>query len=380
FYWYFPAQKPIVADPPLIIWLQGGPGSSSMIGLFYEMGPIGVTEQHKLFRRQVTWNTHYSMVFVDQPVGTGYSYLTPGYNQTHSYEGYTKSVEEAAQDFMVFLKRFYEQYPEQRERKLYIAGESYAGKYVPAFAASIHEYNVKGTFGCFALAMVSLGNGLTHPVDQIKHHADLALQFGIVSLEQSLEIAKLAQQAIDYAQTGDWNAASDARIKLFDFTKASAGELNFYDLRTDVQNDWSWMEQLLNQDSMKQALNVYPRTFDMRNQDVRTAMKPDIMKSVIHLLPTLLENYKVLLYQGQFDYRDGIPGNTEWIRSLNWTGQSGFLQAERKIWKVDGHIAGYMTNHNSFTRVEVSRAGHMVPMNAPMPALDMITKFIEDQI
>ncbi|KAK9695384.1 hypothetical protein K7432_012980 [Basidiobolus ranarum] len=380
FYWYFPAQKPLVAEPPLIIWLQGGPGSSSMIGLFYEMGPIGVTKQRKLFRRPVTWNTHYSMVFIDQPVGTGYSYISPTYDQTHSYEGYTKSVEEAAEDFMIFLNRFYEKYPEQRQRDLYISGESYAGKYVPAFATAIHQYNSKVNTASekIKLTGVAIGNGLTHPIVQIQHHADQALQFGIVSVQQSEEIRRLAQEAVKYTQAGNWSAATDTRVQLFDYTKSSAGELNFYDLRTDIQNDWSWMDQLLNEDSVKKALNVYPRKFDLRSQDVRVSMKLDIMKSVQHLIPTLLENYKVLLYQGQFDYRDGIPGNTEWIRSLNWTGQSGFLQAERKVWKVDGHVAGYVTHHDNLTRVEVSRAGHMVPMNAPIPAWEMISKFIEN--
>ncbi|KAG0247193.1 hypothetical protein BG011_001888, partial [Mortierella polycephala] len=76
FYWFFPAINPKVKNPPLVIWLQGGPGSSSMIGLFFENGPIKVTEDMKLVRRPVSWADDYSMLFIDQPVGTGYSYVT----------------------------------------------------------------------------------------------------------------------------------------------------------------------------------------------------------------------------------------------------------------------------------------------------------------
>ncbi|KAF9093065.1 hypothetical protein BGX23_003683 [Mortierella sp. AD031] len=65
FYWFFPA----------INWLQGGPGGSSMIGLFYETGPIHVTEDLKLTRNPNIWANEYSMLFIEQPVGTGYSFV-----------------------------------------------------------------------------------------------------------------------------------------------------------------------------------------------------------------------------------------------------------------------------------------------------------------
>ncbi|KAF9547484.1 hypothetical protein EC957_008321 [Mortierella hygrophila] len=78
FYWFFPALKPKVKNSPLIIWLQGGPGVSSMIGLFYGTGPIHVTDDLKLVRNNNTWANEYSMLFVGQPVGTGYSFVDQG--------------------------------------------------------------------------------------------------------------------------------------------------------------------------------------------------------------------------------------------------------------------------------------------------------------
>ncbi|KAF9579777.1 hypothetical protein BGW38_003836 [Lunasporangiospora selenospora] len=198
FYWFFPAINPKVKDPPLIIWLQGGPGSSSMIGLFFENGPIRVTENMKLARKDVSWADEYSMLFLDQPVGTGYSYVTrvqdgddtevtdsetlrqlesklateleqdqareqdlfssqgkKDFNTKSAFVrnekiknganmytmGYVKDERGVAADLMVFLEQFYERFPEQRKADLYITGESYAGKYVPVLAHALMEYN-----------------------------------------------------------------------------------------------------------------------------------------------------------------------------------------------------------------------------------------------
>jgi vitellogenic carboxypeptidase-like protein len=72
FFWYFPAQNGD-ANAPLIIWLQGGPGGSSMFGLFSEMGPWSLDEKLNLIPRPETWNGKYKMLFIDNPVGAGYS-------------------------------------------------------------------------------------------------------------------------------------------------------------------------------------------------------------------------------------------------------------------------------------------------------------------
>ena len=77
FMWYFPAQN---KDPnaPLLIWLQGGPGGSSMFGLFSEMGPysLGGPKGTTLLERPQSWNKKYGMLFIDNPVGEYISYFT----------------------------------------------------------------------------------------------------------------------------------------------------------------------------------------------------------------------------------------------------------------------------------------------------------------
>ncbi|KAJ1784052.1 hypothetical protein LPJ67_004491, partial [Coemansia sp. RSA 1938] len=82
FYWYFPAIAPKTEQPPLLMWIQGGPGSSSMIGLFTEMGPFDLTDDGEFVRRNITWANEYDLLVVDQPAGTGFSSVTPQANLT----------------------------------------------------------------------------------------------------------------------------------------------------------------------------------------------------------------------------------------------------------------------------------------------------------
>ncbi|KAJ3250030.1 hypothetical protein HDU77_007141, partial [Chytriomyces hyalinus] len=120
--------------PPLIIWLQGGPGSSSMIGLFYEMGPLAIKPDLTLIRSNVTWNEDASMLFIDNPVGVGYSNIWPHLQQQSKEQndffnedyrdGYVANQNGVAKDLVHFLEQFYELFPEQRDAKLYLSGES----------------------------------------------------------------------------------------------------------------------------------------------------------------------------------------------------------------------------------------------------------------
>lgn len=92
------------------------------------------------------------MLFVDQPVGTGFSKA--------KIIDYVKNETEIAEDFYLFMTKFVETYPEFKGRPLYITGESYAGHYIPSISAYIHkQQNVDLNLQGFAI-----GNGWTDPL------------------------------------------------------------------------------------------------------------------------------------------------------------------------------------------------------------------------
>ena len=125
-------------DAPLILWLQGGPGGSSLFGLFIEHGPFYVTEQLDIRPRSTAWSLPYNVLYIDQPAGTGFSF-------TKSDLGYVTDQERVADDLYEALKQFYTLFPTLLSQDLYIAGESYAGKYDDvgiAAATGLLEYNL----------------------------------------------------------------------------------------------------------------------------------------------------------------------------------------------------------------------------------------------
>ena len=123
FYWLFPSRRDPDKDP-LVIWLTGGPGCSSELALFVENGPMRI-ENGKPVLNAHSWNNQANLLYVDQPIGTGYS--------KGSIFNMPKNEEKVSQQFGIFLKKFYELYPELAKRDLYVT-ESYAGHYIPYIA------------------------------------------------------------------------------------------------------------------------------------------------------------------------------------------------------------------------------------------------------
>lgn len=147
FYWQFDSRSNPSTDP-LVIWLNGGPGCSSLTGLFAENGPFSVQDDLTLLSNPYSWNNSTNMLYVDQPVGTGYSRV--------GFDEFTHNETQIANDFWEFLTGFYKTFPQFKGRDLFITGESYAGHYIPAIAAKIVAEN----HADIVLKGVAIGNGL----------------------------------------------------------------------------------------------------------------------------------------------------------------------------------------------------------------------------
>ncbi len=159
FFWFFPAQNGNTTAP-VLLWLQGGPGATSIFGLFNENGPIQVNADGSLSERPITWNSLYSLLYIDNPVGTGYSF-------TNSDQGYTRSQDEVADDLYSALTQFFQIYTDYAKNPFYVTGESYAGKYVPSIGYKIHVENQNPESKTkINLVGLSMGNGWTDPYRQ----------------------------------------------------------------------------------------------------------------------------------------------------------------------------------------------------------------------
>ena len=124
FYWWF-ERRNSTKDDPLVLWLTGGPGCASEVALFFENGPYHFNNDNKtLYHNPYSWNTNANLLYVDQPVGTGFSKA----GITHM----VTNEDEVAENMAKFMVAFLEKYPQLQGKDFYITGESYAGHYIPA--------------------------------------------------------------------------------------------------------------------------------------------------------------------------------------------------------------------------------------------------------
>ena len=136
YFWFFPSSNPAASDE-ITIWLNGGPGCSSLEGLLQENGPfLWQYGTFKPFRNEWTWVNLTNMVWVEQPVGTGFSQGTPD----------ATSEADVAREFIGFFKNFVDLFG-LHNRKVFIAGESYAGYYVPYIADAMLNTNDSTYYG-----------------------------------------------------------------------------------------------------------------------------------------------------------------------------------------------------------------------------------------
>lgn len=143
FFWFFESRNDPV-DDPIVIWINGGPGASSMLGLFNEIGPCSYeSDANETTPNPWAWNRNASLLFIDQPAGVGFSSVAEG--------GRLPATDiDGAEDFQVFLNIFFQKvFPDKAHLPIYFTGESYGGHYAPVYTKHILEsraYNSKTAF------------------------------------------------------------------------------------------------------------------------------------------------------------------------------------------------------------------------------------------
>jgi len=190
FFWLSESQTSPKTDP-LLIWLSGGPGCSSIAAMFEENGPFQLVrkgKEIKLKENPYSWNKRANIIYLDQPVGTGMSYTG-----TNTYD---KDQSEVSQQFYEFLKELYKVFPEYKDRPLIITGESYAGHMIPGIADYILEQEGKPGSIHVNLQSLAVGNGWVDPLVQRSVMPDLFYAAGMIEARQRDEAKKLFEWAV----------------------------------------------------------------------------------------------------------------------------------------------------------------------------------------
>jgi carboxypeptidase C (cathepsin A) len=406
FYWFFETRNCSFQSKesiPIMIWLNGGPGASSMTGLLTEMGPYRILRDRKLIPHQHSWTNVGHMLFFDQPVGTGYTYVRDDI-------GYVNTQEQMAHQLYKGILGFLKRHPEYAKNPVYICGESYAGKYIPHIAHYIHKKNLQLGYDPMTgltsrenqeekediiyLTGIAIGNGIMWPVLQTRSVPDYAIALGLIDL-QEYEKANIAISSCEeFHRQGRHIDAFRICQTVEDEIYRKAGIPFVYDIRKS-EDEFGDLTKILseyfNNDDVRRALNVHIGTpwtsvdgsaFGVSNAApplARHLLADEMLDVPIDVFRDLLDNYKFLFYAGNMDGSScNNLGIGRMIDRLAWTGTVDYRNAQRKTWKVDGKVAGLAKSSGNMSYVVVTNCGHLVPTDQPIAALDMIEKFINN--
>ncbi|XP_052754687.1 retinoid-inducible serine carboxypeptidase-like [Galleria mellonella] len=390
FYWLFYTTAPVknYTERPLIVWLQGGPGGSSTgFGNFELLGPLDL----RLQERNHTWVKNFNVLFVDNPVGTGYSYV-------ENLNLLTVTNDEIALDFVELLRGFYSSNPEFEGVPLYLYGQSYGGKMAIDMGIRIHEAEQQGRLKS-NISGIAMGNAWISPVDSTLTWGPLLLAAGLVDQEGYEHIQSEARKAESLfnegqyvSSTQQWAATQRAvfqRTTSVDFynilTKMS---VSLPDTRSDMErardimthntpyitNDdrnEEWNTNTLMNTVVKELLGIPENvTWGAQSGPVFSYLNEDFMKPVDEGIEKLLNETNIILtkYNGNLDLICDTPGQILWVDRLKWAGAEEYRKAPRlPIWE-DNTLEGYYKSYGNFRFFWINHAGHSVPRDNPAGA------------
>ncbi|EDW08695.1 venom serine carboxypeptidase [Drosophila mojavensis] len=374
FFWYFPSET----DPayaPVVLWLQGGPGASSLFGLFTENGPLQLEGQGKVQLRNYTWSKTHNLIYIDNPVGTGFSF-------TDHDEGYARNEKDVGRNLHEAVMQLYELFDWGTSSGFWVTGESYAGKYVPALAYHIHKVqNSIETRVHIPLKGVAIGNGLSDPLHQLKY-GDYLYQLGLIDDNGLIQFYEAEKKGAELIEKRDMSGAFEVFDSLIngDLTNGSifsnlTGYNWYYNyLITKPNPADAQLGKFLQAGATRRAIHVGNQPFhdlDKENK-VELHLKEDVMDTVAPWIAELLNTYTVCIYSGQLDIIVAYPLTRNYLNRLKFRDAAKYKIAPREIWRIDGEVAGYVKHAGHLVEIMVRNAGHMAPHDQPKWLYEMI--------
>ncbi|SMN18078.1 similar to Saccharomyces cerevisiae YGL203C KEX1 Protease involved in the processing of killer toxin and alpha factor precursor [Maudiozyma saulgeensis] len=401
----------------LIFWLNGGPGCSSMDGALVESGPLRIDDKGNAYLNQNSWASRADMVFVDQPAGTGFSAIKKGSNENTI--PLDDNLEDVALHFCQFLINYFKAFPQDINKKIILAGESYAGQYIPHIATVILNYEqhpeLQENMPHFNLAALLIGNGWIDPVTQSLAYLPFAIDNNLVNQDTPgfnnlLKTHEDCQKKINTKNENDDEQFSIPECdniinQLISVTKTRDDDNNEqclnvynYELKDSMPAcgmnwpaDVSYVAQFFGDKNVRDALNINEEwaaeNWIECRKDVMNHMSNKGSKPSIEFLPGLLERgLNVVLFNGDKDLICNNRGITDMIKSMKWGDQLGFSDnAENYDWifrqqtKRDTDVAaGYVVYDRNLTFISVYNASHMVPHDKPVISTGIVDIILDN--
>ncbi|PPR04910.1 hypothetical protein CVT24_007154 [Panaeolus cyanescens] len=397
FFWFFPPGPTGSADD-LIFWTNGGPGCSSLEGFLQENGPFSWAPgtAHPTIN-QFSWTNLSSVLWVEQPVGTGFSQGTPN----------IKNEDDLAAQLVGFMQQFLEVFPEMKMKNLYLTGESYAGTYIPYIANYIYQHPG-------ALDLNLQGMWISDPsiswdvvLQQIPALNFVKKYNGVFSLNQTfmneLQVVSDKCKYTNYTSTfltyppngtlplpgkstfadrgcDIWDMIFNAAVtvnpafniyRIFDTFPILWDVLGFPGSFPEAQTPLYF-----NRTDVKKAIHAPLDVNWEECSDVNVFPHGDAsLPPALTVLPSVIENNnRTVIVHGLADFILIAEGTRIAIQNMTWGGMQGFqTPIADDSFIVDGVGAlGTMHQERGLTYYEVELSGHMVPQFSPVASFQIM--------
>ncbi|KAH1124188.1 hypothetical protein AAZX31_06G044000 [Glycine max] len=355
FYYFIESEN----DPkgnPLLLWLTGGPGCSAFSGLVFEIGPLTFKNEEyngslpNLTLKPQSWTKVSSIIFVDLPAGTGFSYPK---TERAVQQSSSKLVRHAHQ----FIRKWLIDHPEFLSNEVYIAGDSYCGIPVPVIVQEISNGNEGGMQPWIYIQGYLLGNPITTSTEK---NYEIPFNHGMALISDELYESLQKNCRGEYRNIDPRNALCLRDMQSYE-------ESHAYVLCSYWAND----------DNVRKALHVRKGSigkWTRCNDDLKSKFNADIPSSFQYHVNLSRKGYRSLIYSGDHDMVVPFLATQAWIRSLNYSIVSDWRQ-----WYYDGQVAGYTrTYSNRMTFATVKGGGHTAPEYKPEECLAMFSRWISN--
>lgn len=367
FFWFFPAQE-VWKSAPVVLWLEGIPGVSFMYSLFEGLGPFN-SFPDGLQTRNYSWNVKNNLLFIDQPVGTGYSF-------SEKNNCFVRNVTDVAEDLYLALVQFFKLFPDLQKNDFFLTGEFYAGHYIPAIGYIIHKNNPSARLKINLIGLM-IGSAWVDPLNQI-NYGDYLYQLGLIDGRQRQEFYYNQNLFLNQVNSQNWSGAYNTWMIIINLIEDYSG-VSIYNYIPHTSDDSNW-DEFIQLASTRRAIHVGTKPFGSNRSFIHIHLIEDMMRSVKPLVEFLLENdYRIVFFVGQLDLVCGYPMISNFLQSLSWTGQRSYLSAARSKWIEDGNIAGYVKGQHLLFDVLVRDAGHMAASAQPFWVFQLVNAFTMEQ-
>ncbi|KAI3473694.1 hypothetical protein Pfo_031403 [Paulownia fortunei] len=391
FYWFFEATR----NPhkkPLLLWLNGGPGCSSIgFGQSEELGPFFPQKgKPELKFNNNTWNRAANLLFLESPVGVGFSYT----NTTSDIKELGDTI--TALDSYNFLVGWFRRFPQFKSHDFYIAGESYAGHYVPQLAEVVIDENKNAPDDDYInLKGIMIGNAVLDNETEQKGLIDYAWDHAVISDALYDEIKSKCNFS-NANLTDDCNHALDkyfevySIIDMYSLYTPTCVDSNFTSISKPFSHDGrrrrplsgydpcakDYTEVYFNRPDVQQALHAnvtkipYPWTHCSDNISFPNDSPSSILPIIRKLIAT---SQRIWVFSGDTDGRVPVTATRYTLRKLGLN-----IKQDWTPWYTyKKQVGGWTVEYEGLTFVTVRGAGHQVPTIKPRQALQLVNHFLK---